>query len=402
MAYVRAIHPRRRPDAAEKLKPVGYEVRYRDTDGRQRTKGGFRRKVDAQDFAHEVEVARRQGTLINPQAANVSFNFVADAWLRSIEGRRKPKTVDGYAKLLRGHVRPAFGRRRITSISYADVDSFVRGLEATGRRPGTVRNTFFVLKMVLDYAIKDGRLRSNPCATVDLPSPASPEMLFLTPEQVRTLVTAVDELTRRGSHHEPAYSLLVEFAAFTGLRAGEIEGLRVGDLDLRQDTVHVQRSVSRLTGRRVITAPKTKAGRRVVVLPAFVATDLRTYLDDRFLDRDAPVFVLANGRPLNYGTFYSLYFKRAVRAVLPDHLHGLRFHDLRHSYASFLVEQGAHPKEMAELMGHSSVQITLDRYSHIMPRLRSALAERLDAAYRDTPPASIVSGGEVSSLRPLG
>lgn len=98
------------------------------------------------------------------------------------------------------------------------------------------------------------------------------------------------------------------------------------------------------------------------------------------LDRDAPVFVLDDGRPLNYGTFYGLYFKPAVRAVRPDLLHGLRFHDVRHSDASFLVEQAAHPKEMAELMGHSSVQITLDRYSHIMPRLRSALAERLDAA----------------------
>jgi integrase len=91
-----------------------------------------------------------------------------------------------------------------------------------------------------------------------------------------------------------------------------------------------------------------------------------------------------------------------VRAALPDRLHGLRFHDLRHSYATFLVEQGAHPKEMAELMGHSSVQITLDRYSHIMPRLRSALAERLDSAYRDARPADSASGSEVSPLRPLG
>ncbi|MHB1854315.1 MAG: tyrosine-type recombinase/integrase [Acidimicrobiales bacterium] len=67
------------------------------------------------------------------------------------------------------------------------------------------------------------------------------------------------------------------------------------------------------------------------------------------------MFVDARGRPLNYGTFYGLYFKPAVREALPARLHGLRFHDLRHSYASFLVEQGAHPKEMAELMGHSSV-----------------------------------------------
>ena len=72
-----------------------------------------------------------------------------------------------------------------------------------------------------------------------------------------------------------------------------------------------------------------------------------------------------------------------MRAVLPEHLHKLRFHDLRHTYATLLVEQGAHPKEMAELMGHSSVQITLDRYSHVMPRMTSVLADRIDSAYRN-------------------
>jgi integrase len=72
--------------------------------------------------------------------------------------------------------------------------------------------------------------------------------------------------------------------------------------------------------------------------------------------------------------------------VLPAHLRGLRFHDLRHSYASLLVAEGAHPKEMAELMGHSSVQITLDRYSHMMPHMASTLAERLDATYRSAQP----------------
>lgn len=115
-------------------------------------------------------------------------------------------------------------------------------------------------------------------------------------------------------------------------------------------------------------------------MPRFLAERLHDHLAGRTLDRDAPVFVDGRGQPLNYVTFHGLYFKPAVREVLPPGLHGLRFHDLRHSYASFLVEQGAHPKEMAELMGHSSVQITLDRYAHVMPRLRSALAERLDAA----------------------
>ena len=83
-----------------------------------------------------------------------------------------------------------------------------------------------------------------------------------------------------------------------------------------------------------------------------------------------------------------------MRAVLPERLHGLRFHDyadLRHTFASLLVEQGAHPKEMPELMGHSSVQITLDRYSHVMPRLTDALANRIDAAYRAAEPASLAA-----------
>jgi integrase len=134
--------------------------------------------------------------------------------------------------------------------------------------------------------------------------------------------------------------------------------------------------------------PKTKAGRRTVVLNRSLAERLREHLGARILDRAGYVFADADGGRMNYGTFYSLHFKPAVRAVLPTHLEGLRFHDLRHSYASLLVEQGAHPKEMAELMGHSSVQITLDRYSHMMPHMAAALADRLDASYRLAAPTA--------------
>lgn len=90
-----------------------------------------------------------------------------------------------------------------------------------------------------------------------------------------------------------------------------------------------------------------------------------------------------------------MYFKPVVRDVLPERLRTLRFHDLRHTYASLLVEQGAHPKEMAELMGHSSVQITLDRYSHLMPHMAAALAERMDAVYLSAAPHAGPAEGEV-------
>ncbi|MCA1707902.1 MAG: site-specific integrase [Actinobacteria bacterium] len=394
MAYVRPVYDRKSRGQTHGGKPIGYEVRYRDADGIQRTRGGFRRKRDAEAFAVDVESSRQQGTLIPHGRASVRFDEVAESWLESIETRRKPKTVEGYERLLRVHVLPAFGSRRVGTITYGDVDRFVRSIELLGRRPGTVRNAFFVLKMVLDYAIRDGNLRVNPCVEVDLPSGQSPEMLFLTGAQVRALASAIDErwaaLRARRSNAaggDPApYGLLVEMAAFTGLRAGELSALRMAQVDLRRGTVQVVSSASIVRGRRVEGPPKSRAGRRTVVVNRALCDRLRAHLGDRLLDRDALVFTESDSTPLKFGSFYSQRFKPAVRAVLLEHLHGLRFHDLRHTYASLLVEQGAHPKEMAELMGHSSVQITLDRYSHVMPRMTSALATRMDTAYRDAAP----------------
>ncbi len=330
MASVRPIYDRRSSGDDPGRRPVGYEVRYRDGSGRQRTKGGFRRRRDADAFAVEVESGRQQGTLIPHTDGGVRLDVVADAWVRSITGRRKPKTVDGYEKLLDRHVRPAFGTRRLGSITYADVDAFVRSLEATGRRPGTVCNAFFVLKMVLDYAIKDGRIKANPCQGVELPSPASPEMLFLTASEVRLLAAALDARSRERARYRgepPPYGLLVEFAAFTGLRSGEMSALRIGQVDLRAGTVFVHRSASTVKGRRIEGEPKTRAGRRTVFLTSALGERLRSHLGERVLDRDGYVFAAEDGRPLNLGTFYSVYFKPAVRQVLPVRLHGLRVHD---------------------------------------------------------------------------
>ena len=387
MAYIRPVYDRKARGPQGSGKPKGYEVRYRDADGVQRTKGGFRRKRDAEAYAVVVESSRHQGTLIPHGRASTRFDEVAAAWLVSIDGRRKPKTVHGYRGLLDVHVLPAFGNRRVGSITYGDADRFVRSIEALGRKPGTVRNAFFVLKMVLDYAIRDGLIRTNPCTDVDLPSAQSPEMLFLTGAQVRSLASAIDErwadlTARRKRAFEAApYGLLVETAAFTGLRSGELAALRMANLNLRAGTARVVSSISIVRGRRVEGAPKTRAARRTVIVNRALCERLTAHLGDRLLDREALVFTEPNGTPLKFGSFYSQRFKPAVRAVLPEHLHGLRFHDLRHTYASLLVEQGAHPKEMAELMGHSSVQITLDRYSHVMPRLTTALADRMDSAY---------------------
>ncbi len=210
-------------------------------------------------------------------------------------------------------------------------------------------------------------------------------MLFLSARQVRVLARALEVRTADEEAPRP-YGLLVEFAAFTGLRVGELAALRVDALDLARGSVAVVKSTSRVKGRVIEGEPKAKAGRRVVLVNRALCERLREHLGPRISCRDDYVFAAHDGGPLNYGTFYSGYFKKAVEAVLPAHLKALRFHDLRHTYASMLVEHGAHPKEMAELLGHSSVQVTLDRYSHVMPHLSARLADRMDDAYLGAAP----------------
>ena len=153
MAYVRPVYDRKLRPGDPRRRPIGYEVRYRDGDGVQRTKGGFRRRRDADAWASDLETSRHQGTLVPHSQGSTRLVDVADEWLASIQDRRRPKTVDGYEKLLNVHVRPAFGRRSVGSITYADADRLVRSIEAIGRRPATARNAFFVLKMVLFWIL---------------------------------------------------------------------------------------------------------------------------------------------------------------------------------------------------------------------------------------------------------
>ncbi|MCA1833220.1 MAG: tyrosine-type recombinase/integrase [Actinomycetota bacterium] len=355
-----------------------YEVRYRaQINGRWKWRGKtFARKEDARSFLATVSADIVRGDFIDPKRAETRFRDVAEAWRSTLSRDRKEKTIRVYESDLRVHVSPSFGDMSVGAITYADIDAWIRSMEAKGSRPGTIRNAYKVVKQVLDYAVKDGRLRSNPCAGVTLPKAANVEMLFLSAEQVATLAAEVPV----------RYQTLVRFAAYTGLRAGEITALRMKDVDWKTGDVRVTKTLTHFGGTFAETEPKTKAGRRTVTMPRFVFEELKTFVGDRKLDRAAYVFGTAT--PMRHGNFYRRHFRPAVLRAFADRpdLQPLRFHDLRHTFASFLVAQGAHPKEMAELMGHSSVQITLDRYSHVMPHLGAALAERLDDAYADAKP----------------
>lgn len=190
------------------------------------------------------------------------------------------------------------------------------------------------------------------------------------PEQIAVLADAVGN----------DYRTLVLFAAYTGLRAGEIAGLRVKDVDPLHRRVTVRESVSDVNGHLVVVTPKN--GRtRTVPLARFLVGPLV----DQGAGRAQEDFLFGPGdRPLRHGNFYARHFKPAVRRALLDELSGLRFHDLRHTCASLLIHEGMHVVAVSRFIGHSAIQITVDRYGHLFHDEQGKLADAMDRAYAST------------------
>lgn len=347
----------------------GYEARV--TFKGQRLEKTFARLADARRWRDETLTDLRRGIFHDDRQAALPFRRVASSWLDSIQNK-KPKTKAGYEQIVNKHLLPAFGSKQIGSIKPSQIQTFVNSLEASGAKPGTVRNAYRALSPIFKMAVQDGLIRQSPCIGINLPTADHEEMLSLTPEEVAALAVEID------SPHE----VLVLFAAYTGLRAGEIGALRVKHLKLldRKPRVEVFESLADVGGHLHFGRPKTRSSRRSVPLPPFLVELLAAYLRDRPHDPDSLLFTGAQGGPLRHNNFVKRAFKPAVERALP-HKAGLRFHDLRHTYAAFLIAQGAHPLAIKQRLGHSSIAVTMDKYGHLFPSLEEKLTEGLEATY---------------------
>ncbi|HEY8477997.1 MAG TPA: site-specific integrase [Chloroflexota bacterium] len=219
-----------------------------------------------------------------------------------------------------------------------------------------------------------GLLGRNPCDAVNPPKVTKPELRVLTPEEARRFLAAV-----AGHRLEALFTL----ALTTGMRQGELLGLKWQDVDLEMGVVRVRRALQRL--RRVgfvEVEPKSATSRRAARLVPLAVTALRRHrarqLEERLQagtaweDRDL-VFCTEHGRPLTHTTVLRAFWRLLDEAQLPR----IRFHDLRHSTATLLLAQGTHPKIVQELLGHSSISLTLDTYSHVLPHLQLEATARL-------------------------
>ena len=216
----------------------------------------------------------------------------------------------------------------------------------------------------------------NPARRIPLPKSTREEMRFLSAEEIGRLADAIDARHRA----------LILMAGFTGLRWGELAGLRGEHLDLLRGTVDVRQALTE-AGNGVVRVVPTKTGqRRTVPLPRFLCKILTEQLA-KYPGPDGLVFSSTEGGALRRNNFYTRHFKPALRQAGLDEK--LRFHDLRHSAASIAIAMGANVKQVQQMLGHASATVTLDTYSHVFPSLAEQLREDLEQAYQ----AAVKRGG---------
>lgn len=294
-------------------------------------------------------------------------------WLPS---RRADLRATSFARLeqvVNTHVLPKFGKRRLSTLTNAEVRAWVAELqEGTDDRKAlsaaTTRKATFALRAALDAAVADRRLSVNPAANVPLPSEKAAEQRFLSREEVDALADAID----------PRYRVVVLLGALCGMRWGEIAGLRRSRVDVLGKRITVDQTAIQIDGQPLAFGePKTRGSRRVIPVARSVMVQIEQHMNEMVgPEPDALLVTGSRGPALHRGTFWREAWKPAVAAC---GLEGLRVHDLRHTYVSLLIASGANVKQVSTWAGHSSVTTTLDIYTHLFHDDGDDIADRMDA-----------------------
>ncbi|HVM41754.1 MAG TPA: site-specific integrase [Acidimicrobiia bacterium] len=283
---------------------------------------------------------------------DVGFAAFARRWFASQVYR--PNTAATVESYLRNHVLPAFGDWALTDLRPSDVQAWVRSRGET-LAPASVEVAFRVLSGIMSAAEADGLVPRNPCRGVRLPRVERAPVVPLSVVQVEALRAAMP----------PRLRAIVVLAAGTGLRHGECTGLTVDRVDFDARVVTVDRTlVTPVSGDAYLGPPKSRSSYRRVPMPDVVAAALRAHLARFEPGRHGLLFTTGAGRPIRRHRFGEVWRAAVVRAGLPR---GIRFHELRHFYASLLIQEGESVKVVQARLGHASATETLDIYAHLWP-----------------------------------
>lgn len=333
-------------------------------------------KKDAEKRLSEILHQLDTGTYIQPGKVKVSEYL--NKWLADYaKPNLSPRTVEGYEYILTRHISPALGNLHLTQLKPEHLQRYYSEKRAAGLSAQSVRHHHTVLHKALKTAMEWELINRNVADAVQCPRASQPDIQTWNEQEVTQFLEAAKDTQ---------YYPLFYTALFTGMRRSELLALRWQDVDLILGEIQVCRSLHVLIGGKVVLrSPKTKTGKRTVALPPSAYLVLAEHRQQREAEalllgttlKDDDLLFGTLGKPLLPNTVSHAWRKIIRHAGVKP----IRLHDARHTHASLMLKQGIHPKVVQERLGHSSIQITLDTYSHVAPGLQEAAAKRFDDAF---------------------
>lgn len=331
-------------------------------------------KKDAEKRLSELLHQLDTGTFMKP--GKTTLGEFLEKWLKDYaKPNLSPRGFERYQDIIRKHLMPELGSILLTQLKPEHLQKHYTTKQNDGLSARTIRYHHAVLHVALKTAVKWGLLSRNPADAVDPPRARHNEMNTWCEHEINQFLE-----TAKGS---PYYTLFYT-ALFTGMRRSELLGLKWSDVDFIMSQIYVNRSLHHLKdGSYIFTEPKSAKSRRTIALPPSAILLLKEHHEKQKLERamlgipltdNDLVFSTLEGKPLRPNTVTRAWETLAVRAGIKV----IRLHDARHTHASIMLKQGIHPKIVQERLGHASIQMTLDTYSHVAPGLQEAAAARFD------------------------
>ena len=355
----------------------------RDPQTKKRRQVWYSHKTSSEAEAHLAQIlsAMHGGGWTAP--AKIRFGDFCEQWLRDYAaGAVGPVTLRNYRTIIRTHLVPKLGHVPLDRLSAQAIQGYLSemlrngGTRQQGLHPNSVHKDYRVLREILGHAVRWGYLGRNPAAMADPPKQRRREVQVWDEEQVRLFLAKA-----RTSPYSPLYLT----AILTGMRSGEVAGLRWRDTNLTLGVASVRQSFTRLGRGQLFKEPKTAAARRAIALPAAVVEALHAVRADQeankrilgteYQDHDL-VFAQVDGKPLHMHNIVRRDFRRVMKeAKVPR----ITFHDLRHAHASYLARAGVPAKVAQERLGHATPHFTMAVYTHTLAGQQEAAARAVEA-----------------------
>jgi len=341
-------------------------------DGKRITRN-FTSKAECKPWIREIQNQIAQG--MTRSASNITLVVFLRQWLDVHKTQLAPKTALQYEQLVRDYINPKLGKIKLRELKLDKVEAHYQFLLSHGVTPRSVRLVHSILHKCFNDAIRRGYIGYNPAHGATLPRFDPKEMEILDEGEVLQFLIAV-----RGCRKEALYILAVK----TGMRRGELLGLKWSDLDWQKGTIRVQRQAQRIRGQGIVfRAPKTKAGRRTIQLGEHTIQGLIAHKGRQQLEKEVAgeqwwennlVFPSTVGTPLGGSNLLRDFKKQLKRSGVKE----IRFHDLRHTAASLMLNYGVPVLVVSKILGHSKVSTTLDIYGHLISVMQEEAARIMD------------------------